>query len=377
MVYTTQSQRFVAFLVVGFSIILAALSFLIPVALTVHEPVEAHWRTAAAVLSAALVSGSAVWFLTGLARFKTPLRIAYILLGVGLITYGLATLQLPIIGLFDLWQSEWATGGGVILLFIAGCILMYLAMRQFARTLGLRSRAISFWLVTVASIIFGAIVGFIAYNFAVYKTEGIEIYVGVIAAGIGYACFATLLANKIEHAIGESYQRAVKWQKIALFVFILSSLHEMIGTMLLPSSGNAYLDYGFYLWPFVVTGLVFVRATYEFRLLTAKKDITDQGHLINKISDRDYLDSVTAVARLASRPQEIDLVLDKMRAITAVLPSNAQLSEDDKKTLVQVYDKLEEYLTKNELLRKFTQEEVREQISPGFKAILHARTQDK
>ena len=80
------------------------------------------------------------------------------------------------------------------------------------------------------------------------------------------------------------------------------------------------------------------------------------------------LDVVTYVASLASNPDDIDPMLDKMRAITASLGPNQELSKADEQTLLQVYRQIEEYLVTKEPIRTFTKEELRTRIAPELRA---------
>lgn len=69
------------------------------------------------------------------------------------------------------------------------------------------------------------------------------------------------------------------------------------------------------------------------------------------------LDAVTFAATLVSKPADIDPQLDRVRAITASRKAD-DLTADDTRTLREVYDYIETYLTEKELIRSFTRESV-------------------
>src|SRR5688572_4599871 len=126
--------------VVAVCIMLAALgvalsTFLLPVAETVDNATAAHLRTAMAALAAALTTGAAFWFLRGLTSFKAQSRHAYVLISIGLVVFSIALLQVPIIGLFDLWKSAWTTSGAAIVPFVVPLLLVYLGLRKFTKLL--------------------------------------------------------------------------------------------------------------------------------------------------------------------------------------------------------------------------------------------------
>jgi hypothetical protein len=76
------------------------------------------------------------------------------------------------------------------------------------------------------------------------------------------------------------------------------------------------------------------------------------------------LDMVTRTASLASNPDEIDPLLDDVRAITARLDAGQMPTSTDAHTLFTVYLKLESYLTNHETLRIFTPQQLRARLSP-------------
>ena len=78
------------------------------------------------------------------------------------------------------------------------------------------------------------------------------------------------------------------------------------------------------------------------------------------------LDVITYVASLASKPMEIDALLDPVRAITAKLGPEKILTVSDEDVLAAVYLKIENYLTTKEPLRTFTNIELRSKIGEKF-----------
>lgn len=101
--------------------------------------------------------------------------------------------------------------------------------------------------------------------------------------------------------------------------------------------------------------------------LTKYAVVQDQPTDNSTDDDRAFVESVTGTAELASRPEDIDRTLDGLRAITANIGTGGvQLTETQRAELVQVYERLEEYLIASDPLRSFTREELRGRLAPGF-----------
>ncbi|HSX16940.1 MAG TPA: hypothetical protein VLH86_02460 [Patescibacteria group bacterium] len=95
-----------------------------------------------------------------------------------------------------------------------------------------------------------------------------------------------------------------------------------------------------------------------------------QQHSVADI--KSTLDLVTYIAGLASNPDDIDPILDTVRAVTSdVRPGEAPTAADDE-VLLGVYLQLEAYLTTREPIRTFTKDELRARMSPELRQQLAA-----
>jgi hypothetical protein len=74
------------------------------------------------------------------------------------------------------------------------------------------------------------------------------------------------------------------------------------------------------------------------------------------------IDVITFVAEMASKPQEIDILLDPLRRVTSLIGQTSQLTSQDLVTLRGVYDQVEVYLTTREPLRQFTVQSIRRAV---------------
>lgn len=82
------------------------------------------------------------------------------------------------------------------------------------------------------------------------------------------------------------------------------------------------------------------------------------------------LDMVISAAMLASKVQDIDPIMDKVRQITARLQPGRPLSKQDEQALLETYLQIENYLTTREPLRTFTKQGLREHLKPALRESL-------
>lgn len=365
----TGRAKLVVVLVVVAALGLSGLSFLLPVASTVQNPLAAHLRTAIAVIAATLTTAAAFWFLRGLDSFKAGSRHAYVLISIGLIVFSIALLQVPIIGLFDLWKSVWTSSGAALLPFIVPLVLVYFGLRTFARLLQITTRLTIFWLVLLVAI--GLVVLTLVAGPAFIQVDNaktVAVSLAVIIWGVTFSGACALLVRKVKLAIGEYYMTAMGYLQVAMAALTLSGMHEYIASLFL-TNGDTYADYGFYIWPWVVSGALMLAASYQFRLLTLASSPGNQASSI--ATDKDYVDSIIAVAQLTSSPKDIDDILDDLRMLTSTAGPGRQFNADEKQRLLDVYRRLEVYFVRNaDPLRTFTRDQLRQYVTPAFRKLL-------
>jgi hypothetical protein len=165
-----------------------------------------------------------------------------------------------------------------------------------------------------------------------------------------------LVALSIRRTIGEIYKPAMLWTILALGALAFVGLHEIVAKGYFPLS--SYVANSFSLWPYLLAGVLFLKAGLEFRAA---------GQQYIKLPENaSYIDIVIGVADMVSRPVEVDEALAKVRAITVQQDSSKPLSEPDKTTLVDAYKILEGYLTTREPVRVFTVEGLRNGLPDEF-----------
>jgi hypothetical protein len=130
----------------------------------------------------------------------------------------------------------------------------------------------------------------------------------------------------------------------------------------------AFVYWGGTLWPFLLAGFSFLRAGYAMGLAKYVTG-TDATQASTKGDDLMFIESITSTAELASRPEDIDPILDGLRRVTATMGTDtaaAQLTSEQRTELVHVYERLETYLVSSDPLRTFTRQELRARLAPAF-----------
>lgn len=338
---------------------------MVPLSFHASHPVAVHWRATASTTPIFLLIGAAIIFLTDLSSFKA-VRTAYRLLALSMLAFSILLIQVAIWGLFDLWNSAWATSGSGLLPLALTAVFIYVAARKFAQLLKI-SHPLTRWPVIIpVTLLCGIAMGVFAHYFVRYHIDGTDIYIGTCAWGAAYMSAAAFLMYKVSRSIGASYQQAMTWLAVSLAAFSVSAWHEAINTLWF-NNGSTYTDYGYYLIPWTISGLITLYASYQFRLITMVAKTAELPATVT--TDSDYIDSIITVAGLVSRPEAVDAILDDLRLITAT-HTDQPLTDTDKQKLLTVYHRLEGYLASEDPLRTVPREELLNRVTPSFRQLL-------
>jgi hypothetical protein len=358
------------YVISAFIIALAFASYFVPAASGVYlEHITAHHvRLALTVAMTVSFYGSAYLLLRGVGVFKSTLRAAYRWFAIGNILFGFAMLQWPIIVIGGWEFSFWAVSGVVVVPFLLATLLMYIGMRRFALLLGVRSIITSRLWTTVIIMGAAAASAVVAHIVATNNTPGIETetYTATVAWSTGYGFLAWLLVFKTARRIGIMYQRAMHALLWALGMLTFSGLHEYITSYFL-TERIAYVYWGGTLWPFILASFLFIWAGYEMGLMKYATQQDAQPATESADNDRSSIDSILSTARLASRPEDVDHILDGLRDVTAKMQADVPLAEVQRNQLLAVYTQLEDYLVTADPLRSFTREELRARLKAGLR----------
>jgi hypothetical protein len=315
-----------------------------------------------------LHTGGAFLIWSGLPNFKDKFRNAYKYICIAIIFVGFTQLQLPIISIFDWWQL--LENGVVIIPFVIPFIFFPIGIRRFATLLRIKSRWTSAWLINGVGLLVGLLLAILPH--APNNTNPLNFAFTLVLLGwIAIHTIALIvMVHRIKKVIGVRYINAMAWLYVT-YVSVLATNLMYIATLLLLSPGNWYVDYNLSIAPFVIVGLLWLRAGYAFNLIASTGPIPNHlgdffGPMEQKTSNIPSADIIIYVAELASNAREIDPILDGLREVTSKVPPGGTVRIEDQSTLAQVYLKLESYLVNQDPLRKFTQTELRELINRTF-----------
>lgn len=355
-------------------------------------PVPASWPSAQTnfhqqlvvnIIMAFFHTGGAILFIANLDVYKARLRRAYITMAAGTITTGAGTLQISLLTILDGWQTPYAQSGITMLPFVLSGVLLYLGVRSFARAVEIKHVFTHAWVVLPAALAIAIAGGLLPYIPGPMPAATFHFLVGITLWSSTLMVFTGLLVIAVRKHAGALYSKAMTWLARALFFAGFILFYQGFYTFI--NIGNTwYLDLTSNLIT-IISGWLWIRAGYTFALTKYYSEDLPLYRFLLAQTDRKtanrpktIIDTVTYAAGLASNSQDIDPLLDKLRAITAKLTPGEQPSDAETKSLVDVYLKLEQYLLTREAIRNYTRKEIRSQLDPSLqKQIIMYESQTK
>lgn len=376
-----QRNRILIWAIIVATLILSLLSLLLPTPSGLPQGIDFHNLLIVNIVMACTHIGGALLLLTNLDVYKAKLRRAYIVMSVGVLVIGASTLQILIISLFNGWTNTALAGmlsSLTLLLYLLSGVLLYIAVRSFARLVGVRHLLTRAWVVLPGALVVAALSSFWPHVPLPPGTPeaAFDAFVGIFFWSGSLMLFAGWLALNVRKHAGAHYSHAMTWLALALLVSALLLLYGGIRAALLNTGDNLILSVLSYILA-IASGLMWIRAGYAFALTKYyDEDVPLLRQLFTKESSvakgpTTVIDMVVYTAGLVSNSREIDPLLDDVRTVTAKLDPGENPSPNDTKRLVSVYLKLEQYLIEKEAIRAFTQQELRRHLSPELQKLVH------
>lgn len=377
-----QRNRILIWGTILLTVVLSLLALLVPTPAGIPAGIDFHHLLIVNIVMACTHISGALLLLTNLDVYKAKLRRAYIVMSIGVLIIGASTLQILIISLFNGWTNTSLAGilsSLTILLYLLSGIVLYIAVRSFARLVGVKHPLTRAWVVLPGAIVVAALVSLAPHPPLPPGTPeaAFDAFVGIFFWSGSLMLFAGWLALNVRRHAGAHYSHAMTWLARALIVSALLLLYGGVRTAMLNTADNLVLSVFSYILA-MASGLMWMRAGYAFALTKYyNEDVPLLGQLFGKSAagstePRTVIDMVIYAAGLVSNSQEIDPLLDDVRAVTAKLKPGASPSPSDTKQLVGVYLKLEQYLMNKEAIRTFTQHELRQHLTPELQKLVHA-----
>lgn len=353
-----------------FTLLGAATAFAFPVPVSYPlSDIEFYLPFVANIIIAVLYVGAAIVFTTNLDVYTKRLRRAYAMIAISIVLVGLGTLQFSVIAVLDAWRSAYVLGGGMMFPLVLASILLYIALRHLVLLVGARRLLTKVWLAIPFSLMIAYATSFLPHVTVTLSEATFDTGVGVITFSAILLYIAGILAYSIRQHVGEVYQRPMSWLAGALLISGLTMTIQGIYTLVTTDYDHILTRINNLVT--IASGILWLRASYSFALTKYYAKDTSMLQFVFsqsglEISSRPStaIDLVTYAASLASNSQEIDPLLDDVRAITAKLQPGESPTEHDGKTLFQTYLKIEQYLVTKETVRNYTRNELREHIDP-------------
>ena len=305
-------------------------------------------------------------------------------MSIGVLVIGASTLQILIVSVFNGWTNVALAGtlsSLTLLLYLLSGILLYTAVRSFARLVGTRHILTKAWIVLSGAAGLAALSSLLPHQPLPPGTpeSAYDAFVAIFFWSGLLMLFAGWLALNVRKHAGAHYIHAMTWLAAALIVS--ASLLLYSGIRVLFSSNDLTLNVLSYVLD-ITSGLVWIRAGYAFALTKYYDEDRSLLLLLAKGTSpaasgpKTVIDMVVYAAGLVSNSRDIDPILDDMRVVTAKLNPGETPSPSDTKRLISIYLKLEQYLTKKEAIRTFTQKELRSHFTPELQKLIYISEQN-
>lgn len=367
MILTQKTSKRIALATIALAVLLASLTLLIKPRPQATDIVVIQLRAATALLVTITSLGGSILFLGGIRQFKALMQHAYTLMASGIILFGVALLQLPVIGFFNLWNSFWANSGLIIVPFIFSAGLVYAGMRNFSKLLGIKNILTSGWITFGFTIVVTVLSFFGGHYLARYHyIAGTDAYITIVSWSAAYFTYSAILSRFVLERVGPFYQDSMTWSSRALIVLTLSAWHEYTINYFM-NNDTWYVSHGLSFIPFIISGVVIVRAGYAFTLVGTSIPVIPVESAPEEQPINPYISSLESIATLVSKTSVASPILKTVEATStqaATSPTDASL----KNRAVEDYKKLENYLINDEPLRQFNKEELRSKLNPKMRA---------
>lgn len=346
-----------------------ALTLSIPVGWPPND-INFHQRFISNLIMACTHTAGALLFIFNRDVYKADQRRAYLILAIGALVTGGGTLQISVLTIvgFDSWYVK---SGATILPFLLSGLIIYLGLRSFAKIVKVQDILTKAYVALPLIFLIALATTLLPHADNPAVTElNYDILVGIFTWSGGLMLIAGWLAFRIRQSTGMLYIRAMTWLVRTLcfsgFVLLFQGYFMLVNTTSYNPTLNLISDI-----ITITSGLLWIRAGYAFALTTYYSgDMSLFRFLFSSTAlttinrPRTVVDMVTYAASLASNARDIDPLLDKVRAITSKLKPGESPSIEDSRQLVEIYLKIEDYLTTKEAARNYNRKELRTQLDP-------------
>ncbi|HKU18849.1 MAG TPA: hypothetical protein VJP80_06275 [Candidatus Saccharimonadales bacterium] len=158
-----------------------------------------------------LLIGAVVLLLMGAGAYKAELKRAYLAMCAGIMLVALGCVQLPVLGIFNLWGSAWVNNGFVGVPFFVSGLVLYIGVRRLALLIGQAGLLTRFVVVVPLVIVLCVALAFVPHVHVTFAERDFDIAYGIFMWSAVFTVIATVLLARIQRDIGQHYQSAMAW----------------------------------------------------------------------------------------------------------------------------------------------------------------------
>jgi hypothetical protein len=314
------------------------------------------------IASSVMYAGCSILFLMGLKNFTAKLKLAYGVFCAALILFALAELQVPIGTLMGKATNIWLTGGGVLIPVLLAVGGMYAGIKLFANLYKIKGPCSKPWLIAIVTII-AAVPGYLlpvgSASDAAQAAKGSN---ALLAMFVVLFSASAVLLWQVKKKTTETYAKAMLWFFLAMLSFVAVALTTM-GAIIIFGTDHTIMKNGGSILTESFFALFLLKAAYEFNVLAATTTAGNTQAAKPASTHVRVIDIIMATAQKASDATAIDPLLDNVRIVTSRRGGqNRALSPEDQSLLEHTYQELEKYLTKEDPVRRYSKEELRQLI---------------
>jgi hypothetical protein len=351
-----------AIIIIG-GILIAAISFAAPLPdlgprlSDLVDTANFHSTLAFLCVSSTYSVGGGLLLLLGLNGFSAAFRRTYYYIAAGLVIQSLGSFYY----VYGLYAGTAKTDTYALIAeipIVIGIIIVYIGYMRYTRLL-----RIDYWLTNPMVVIIGSAVIMAGVMMIPYRND-IGVMNGLVfrsshslqAVEFTFYVLAAATAWRIRNNAGKLYAKSMFWAMWAMvtafaatFVFFIQDYAKL--PTWLSGDGMTLL--------FLITNLLTIVSAYAFNKIA-------HAPIIHESQQNTLLDSIMFLSSLASKPSEIDPILDDVRIITAGRDIGSPLTASETQQLQSVYNRLEEYLLTKEQLRDLNREQLDQLMQERF-----------
>jgi hypothetical protein len=273
---------------------------------------------------------------------------------------GISQVQAPLLIVLNMGGSFWVTSGLVAIPYILPIILIFIGIRRLARIMDISSPWLSFIRSGSIAILAGILIALLPHGPITTSEIEFRSSVGIAGWTIAFFIAITIVSRKIYLSAAEIYKTSLLWLTRGLGIFAFTSAFYAAGNLAF-GSNSPLQNYGFNLLPHLVAAFTFLKAGYAFVAIN-KPQTADKS----QSATISALDIVMYTASQVSNPRQIEPIVADLRTITLDIREGQPLTGEQITELKRIYQDLEHYLVEKEAIRKFTHEDLRQNVANHF-----------